>query len=110
MTDRTPDVVALDIRTARGELQKGSDALYAAEMKAERATDAAKLAEDKALLTAEGSIPEKQAHARIASADLRDEAFIARAEFNRVKTKIRTLETSLMTLQSELKWMREEGA
>lgn len=110
MTVRTPDVVAEEIRATRHELQKGSDALYAAELKAERAEDAAQLALDKALLTAEGSIPEKQAQARMASGVERDEAFIARAEFNRVKTKIRTLETSLMTLQSELKWMREEGA
>ena len=108
--DRTPDVVANEIRSARHELQRGSDALYDAELKAERAQDAAQLALDKALLNAEGSIPEKQATARLASAGLRDAAFIARAEFNRVKTKIRALETSLMTLQSELKWMREEGA
>lgn len=107
---RTPDLVAEEIRATRNELQKGSDALYAAELKAERAEDVAQLAFDKVLLTAEGSIPEKQAQARLESQEERDRAFIARAEFNRVKTKIRVLETSLMTLQSELKWLRDEGA
>lgn len=107
---RTPDVVLAEIHAVRAELSKAPGALYDAELKAERAEDAAQLAMDKALLTAEGSIPEKQALARIASAELRDAAFIARAELNRVKTKTRGLEAGLMSLQSELKWLREEGA
>jgi hypothetical protein len=110
MSDRTPDQVLSEIRTARSILEKGSDKLYDAELAAERAEDAAQLALDRALLTAEGSIPEKQAHARVASAELRDLAFIARAELNRVKAKIRALESSMMSLQSELKWMKDEGA
>lgn len=107
---RTPDEVLTEIRGVRIELSKAPNALYEAELKAERAEDAAQLTLDKALLLAEGSVPEKQAHARIASSDDRDTAFIARAELNRVKTKTRGLESSLMSLQSELKWMREEGA
>lgn len=107
---RTPDDVLNEIRTARATLERGSEKLYESELAAERAEDAAQLALDKALLAAEGSVPEKQAQARIASQAERDLAFIARAEFNRVKSKIRALETSLMTLQSELKWMRDEGA
>jgi hypothetical protein len=107
---RTPDVVLGEIHGVRIELGKAPAALYEAELKAERAEDAAQLALDKALLTAEGSIPEKQAQARIQSQEIRDVAFIARAELNRVKTKTRGLESALMSLQSELKWMREEGA
>ena len=107
---RTPDDVLAEIRETRAQLERGSSALYDSELKAERAEDAAQLALDKALMTAEGSIPEKQARARIASAAIRDEAFVARAEFNRVKAKIRALESVLMSLQGELKWMKEEGA
>lgn len=107
---RTPDQVLLEIHGVRAELSRAPGALYDAELKAERAEDAAQLALDKALLLAEGSIPEKQAHARIASAEARDAAFIARAELNRIKTKTRGLESALMSLQSELKWLREEGA
>lgn len=106
---RTPDDVLREIHSVRAELSKAPAALYEAELKAERAEDAAQMMTDKALLTAEGSIPEKQALARIASADARDAAFISRAELNRVKTKTRGLESGLMSLQSELKWMREEG-
>ncbi len=107
---RTPEDVLVEIRGVRVELSKAPNALYEAELKAERAEDAAQLALDKALLLAEGSIPEKQAQARVQSQEIRDEAFIARAELNRVKTKTRGLESALMSLQSELKWMREEGA
>jgi hypothetical protein len=107
---RTPDDVLTEIRQTRTHLERGSSALYDAELKAERAEDAAQLALDKALLLAEGSVPEKQAHARLASASERDVAFIARAELNRVKAKIRSMESTLMSLQSELKYMKEEGA
>lgn len=107
---RTPDDVLTEIRQTRAQWERGSSALYEAELKAERAEDAAQLALDKALLSAEGSVPEKQAHARLASAAERDVAFIARAEFNRIKSKIRSMESSMMSLQSELKYMKEEGA
>lgn len=107
---RTPETVLSEIHGIRIELGKAPSALYEAELKAERAEDSAQLALDKALLLADGSIPEKQAHARLQSAEVRDAAFIARAELNRVKTKTRGLESALMSLQSELKWMREEGA
>lgn len=107
---RTPETVLAEIHSLRSALGKAPDAQYEAELKAERAEDAAQLALDKALLLAEGSVPEKQAQARIASQVERDAAFIARAELNRIKTKTRGLESGLMTLQSELKWLREEGA
>lgn len=108
--NRTPEDVLAEIRQTRAQLERGSSALYEAELKAERAEDAAQLALDKALLLADGSVPEKQAQARIASVGQRDEAFIARAELNRIKSKIRQLEYGLMSLQSELKYMKEEGA
>lgn len=106
----TPDEVLNAIRNTRGGLLKGSQAIHDAELAAERAEESAQLALDKALMTAEGSIPEKQAIARAASTAERDLAFIARAEYNRVKSKIRGLESALMSLQAELKWMRDEGA
>jgi hypothetical protein len=110
VSTRTPDDVLTELRWTRTELMKGSDALKEAELNAERAEEAAQLAFDKVLMTAEGSIPDKQALARAASTEERDVAFIARAEYNRVKSKIRGWETSLVSYQAELKWMRDEGA
>ena len=110
MQTRTPDQILAEIATARHQLERGSDALYEAELAAERAEDAAQLAFDKVLMTADGSIPEKQAQARSASVTERDEGFVARATYNRVRAKIRALEAALMSLQAELKWAREAGA
>ena len=107
---RTPDDVLTEIRKTRAELERGSSALYAAELNAERCKEAAQLALDKALLTADGSIPEKQALSRIASVAERDVAFIARAEYNRIRSKISELDSLLMSLHGELKWLREVGA
>lgn len=110
MQPRTPDQIMQEIVSTRHELARGSDALYEAELAAERAEDAAQLAFDVVLMQVDGSIPEKQAQARAASADERDAAFVARATYNRVRAKIRALEASLVSLQSELRWAREVGA
>lgn len=107
---RTPDAILNEIRATRNELHRGPDALRDAELAAERAEEAAQLAFDKAFMTAEGSIPERQGVARAASVTERDQAFVARAAFNRARAKIRALEASLVSLQAELRWAREEGA
>jgi len=107
---RTPDHVLAEIRQTRGELLRGSSVLKDTEIAANRADLTADLAFDAAFMTAEGSIPERQAKGREASQEQRDVAFIAAAEHNRVKAKLRHLESALVSLQAELKWMKEEGA
>lgn len=107
---RLPDDVLNEIRATRIELLRGPDALQDLEIAAERAEDAAQLAFDKILMQVDGSIPEKQAQARAGSVEERDAAFVARAAFNRAKSKIRGLESALVSLQAELRWAREEGA
>lgn len=107
---RTPDELLTEIVKARHELMRGSHALYEAELAAERAEDAAQLASDRVYMTADGSVEDRKAAGRAASQEERDAAFVARAEFNRIKQKIRALESSLVSLQSELRWAREAGA
>jgi hypothetical protein len=106
---RTPDDVLNDIRQTRGELLRGSSVLKSAEIDAERADLTADLAFDKAFMTATGTLDERKAVAREASQAERDAAFIAIAEHNRVKSKLRHLESALMSMSSELKWMKDEG-
>ena len=107
---RTPDDVLVEIHGLRAELMRGPDVIRDLEVAAERAEFAHQLAVDKALMVAVGNVEERKAAARLAAADTADVAFIARAEFNRARAKVRGLESSLMTLQAELKWMREVGA
>lgn len=105
---RTPDDILRDMAALRHELMRAPEALHDTELAAERAAEAAKLAEDKVFMTAEGSIPERQAQARLATPEPRDESFIAKAAHTRVKSKTKVLEVSLMTLQSELRYVRDE--
>lgn len=107
---RTPDDVLTEIRTVRAQLMKASDAISKKKYLADKADLDADLQFDKAFMTAEGSIPERQAVGRAVSVASRDEAFVAAAEFERVKAKTRHLEAALVSLQSELRWMRGEGA
>ena len=107
---RTPDDVLTEIRQTRAELLRGSSVLKDTEINAERADLAADLAFDKAFMTATGTLDERKAVAREKSQTERDAAFIAIAEHNRVKAKLRHVESALMSLSSELKWMKEEGA
>ena len=107
---RTPEHVVEDIRQTRAELLRGSSAIYDAETAAELAELAAQKAEDLAFINAEGSVELKKAAARLAAAEDAEAAVIARAGLNRVKTKIRGLESALVSLQAELKWLVSEGA
>ena len=107
---RTPDSVLTEIALLRLDLMRGPDVVRDLEVAAERAEFAHQLALDKALMQAVGNVEERKAAARLSAADIADAAFIARAEFNRARAKVRALESSLMTLQAELKWMREAGA
>ena len=107
---RTPDDVLDDIRKTRHELVRGSSAIYTAEVKAETADLAAQKAEDIAFLSGEGSVDARKAQARIAAETELLERAVTRAEWNRVKTKIRALESALMSYQAELKYMQAEGA
>lgn len=101
MVIETPDGVIKSLRDIRAESAKGYQALYEAEAKFAEADRAAEVAEAKAFLRAEGAVAERTAKARLEAADDRLEADIAKAEWNRVKAKIRLLEQQQMSVQTE---------
>jgi hypothetical protein len=104
----TPDQVRSQISAYLVEQARGPQAHFDAELKAERAEDAYQAAFDRAYLSSDGSIEDRKAVARLATLELRDAMEIARAEFGRVKLKIRQLDSSLMATQSLLKSMMAE--
>lgn len=99
----SPDELRETIYRLLREQAKGPDAHYEAELKAERAEDAYQAALDAAFLTAEGNIEERKAIARQRTMSERDAAGIARAEHNRIKLKMRQLDSSLIAYQALLK-------
>lgn len=106
----TPDEIRDLMFQIRLELRRAPDAVQEAELAAERADLEADKVFDVALLGAVGNVEERKAQARIAAADARGDAVVARAVFNRAKTKVRALETEMMMLQSVLKSVQLEGA
>jgi hypothetical protein len=107
---RTPDVVLDDLRMVRGGISRGPDKLYDAEVNAETLELAAQKAEDVAFFMNEGSVDARKAAARLAAEAELTAAVVARAEYNRVRAKIKALELEQMSLQTELKYMVGEGA
>lgn len=101
MDYKTPDSIVKELVEIRSEASKGVDALYTAEMKLAQASLDADLAEAKALLSAEGNVAERQAYAKVESADAKLDEGIARAEYNRIKTKLKILEQSQMSVQTQ---------
>jgi hypothetical protein len=98
---QTPDSVIRELVEIRAEASKGISALYDAEVKLANAVLAAETAEAKSLLNSAGNVAERQAQAKLDSADLNLAEAIARAEYNRIKTKLRLLEQAQMSVQTQ---------
>ena len=92
-----------EIITSLAELtalnKKGVEALFAAEQD---------LAESKAFLTADGSVAERQAKAKIEAAEARLTRDLARAGVSRIKMKLRGIESELMAVATMAKLHQAE--
>ena len=86
------------------ENQKGSTALFEAERALAEAEYDLDLAEQKAYIKASGTVRDREAIARLESADLRLQRDLRKAEFNRIRAKVKAIETAtiLMTTQAKL--------
>jgi hypothetical protein len=98
---KTPDSIIRELVEIRGEASKGVQAQFDAELRLAEATLALDTAEAKALLAATGTVTDRQATAKLETADLRLAEAIAKAEFNRVKTKMKVLEQAQMSVQTQ---------
>jgi hypothetical protein len=90
--------------------RKGVEALYEAEIGLARAEADLDKEEASAFISASGSVAERQAHAKLACSDLRFERDLAKASVNRIRMKLRTIESEIMAqatmskiLQAEMK-------
>jgi hypothetical protein len=106
----TPDEIRTTILGFTREQAKGPDAHYEAELAAERAEDEYDSKYDRAFLDAGGNIEERKAQARLVTRQDRENAYIARAAHNRVKLKMRQLDSSVMAHMAVLKSVMAEGA
>jgi predicted HTH domain antitoxin len=105
----TPAQVIAELNRIQTEAAKGVAVLFAAESKAVTLANTAEKAEAQAFLMAEGTVADRQALAKFNAADARLEAELAKAELNRVKTKLKQLSdaqvaVSVISRLVELEW------
>jgi hypothetical protein len=104
--------VLLEIQRQIAELiaenSKGSTALFDAEKSLAEAEYELDTIEATAFISAEGSVADRQAIARLKSAQVRLERDLRKAELNRIKVKVKSIETALMALATQAKLMQAE--
>lgn len=91
------------------ENQKGTNALFEAERALAEAEYELDTVEQKAFIKAQGTVADRNALARLEAADARLRRDLRKAELNRIKTKIKGIETALMALGTQVKLMGVEG-
>ena len=105
----SPGHIIQELQRLTAEMDKGSNALYDAECKLADADAAYDKAVSLAFINNQGTVADRQAVAKLQSVDAKLQADLARAEFNRVKTKMKTLsdQATMMDVMSknvELQW------
>ena len=88
--------------------KKGIDALYEAEERLAQAERTLDLTEAQSFLEAQGTVADRQALARLEAADARYDRDIAKAQVNRVKTKMRQIEQEIMSVATRAKMVQAE--
>jgi hypothetical protein len=105
----SPSHIIQELQRLTAEMDKGSNALYDAECRMADAEAAYDKAVSLAFINNDGTVADRQAVAKLQSVDQKLQADLARAEFNRVKTKMKTLsdQATMMAVMSknvELQW------
>jgi hypothetical protein len=105
----SPGQIIQELQRLTAEMDKGSNALYDAECKMADADAAYDKAVSLAFLNNQGTVADRQAVAKLQAVEEKLKADLSRAEFNRVKTKMKTLsdQATMMAVMSknvELQW------
>ena len=90
------------------ENARGSTALFEAEKALAEAEYDLDLCEQKAYIKASGTVRDREAIAKLESADLRLQRDLRRAEFNRIKAKVKAIESASIMLSTQAKLIQQE--
>ena len=90
------------------ENSRGSTAMFEAEKALAEAEYELDLAEQKAYIKASGTVRDREAIAKLESADLRLQRDLRKAELGRIRQKIKSIETASMVLATQAKLMSQE--
>lgn len=91
------------------ENTRGTNALFEAERLVAEAEYHLDTVEQTAYIKAQGTVADRSALARLEAAEARLQRDLRKAELNRIKQKIKSIETALMALGTQVKLMGVEG-
>ena len=103
-----PLEIQKELASLIAENNRGSTALFEAERALAEAEYELDTIESKAFLRATGAVAHKEAIARLESAEARLQRDIKRAELNRIKVKVKAIETGIMALATQAKLVQSE--
>lgn len=104
-----PSELTAQLAELTQENRKGAEALYAAEVKLAEAEHELDTVEQRAFIAATGTVADRTALARLESADVRLQRDLRKAEANRVRMKIKGLESALMAVATQAKLVATEA-
>lgn len=103
-----PSEIANQIAELTQENSRGAEALYAAEVELANAEHELDTIEQKAFIRAEGTVADRTALARLEAAQARLQRDLSKAKVNRIRMKIKSLETAIMALATQAKLVQSE--
>ncbi len=103
-----PSEIAAQIAELTAENNKGADALYSAEVELANKEFDLDTLEQKAFIKAQGTVADRTAISRLEASEARLERDLARAKVNRIKVKIKALESALMAAATQAKLLNSE--
>lgn len=104
----TPHQISIHLEELVQENYRGVNAVFEAEQKLAQAEYELDTAEATSFIKSEGNVAERNAIARLDSSKQRLDRDIARAEFNRVKLKLKAVESALMANATQAKLLMVE--
>jgi hypothetical protein len=103
-----PSELIQELASLTAENRKGVEALFEAERALAEAEYDLDLVESKAFIKAQGTQGDRNALARLESAENRLQRDLRKAELNRIKQKIKAIETATIVLSTQAKLMQSE--
>jgi NADPH-dependent 7-cyano-7-deazaguanine reductase QueF-like protein len=103
-----PLEIAREIAQLTAENNRGADVLYEAEVELANAENNLDLVEQRAFIKAQGTVADRTAIARLEAAQARLERDLAKAKANRIRVKIKALETAIMASATQAKLIQSE--
>lgn len=104
----TPLEIQRQLAELTAENSKGYEALYQAEVALAQAEHDLDTIEQKAFIRHQGTVADRNAVARLESGEARLQRDLRRAEMNRIKMKIKALETAIMASATQAKLIQSE--